>query len=87
MAAAIDDGLECSAKYVHCLASNNHWSRADFAAKSPGLDWATFFTAAGLGASKRFVVWQPGAARGISALAASEPLETWKDYLTFHAIQ
>ena len=35
----------------------------------------------------RFVVWQPGAVTGISALAASEPLETWKDYLTFHAIQ
>ncbi len=66
---------------------NNHWSRADFAAKAPGLDWATFFTAAGLGAPKRFVVWQPGAVRGISALVASEPLETWKDYLTFHAIQ
>ena len=66
---------------------NNHWSRADFAAKAPGLDWAAFFAAAGLGAPKRFVVWQPGAVRGISALAASESLETWKDYLAFHAIQ
>jgi putative endopeptidase len=66
---------------------NNHWSREDFAAKAPGLEWGTFLTAAGLGATKRFVVWQPGAVRGISALAASEPLETWKDYLTFHAIQ
>ena len=35
----------------------------------------------------QFVVWQPGAVTGISALAASEPLDTWKDYLTFHAIQ
>ena len=35
----------------------------------------------------RFVVWQPSAVTGISALAASEPLDTWKDYLTFHAIQ
>jgi predicted metalloendopeptidase len=33
------------------------------------------------------VVWQPSAVTGISALAASEPLDTWKDYLTFHAIQ
>jgi predicted metalloendopeptidase len=66
---------------------NNHWSREDFAAKAPGLEWGTFLTAAGLAATKRFVVWQPGAVRGISALAASESLETWKDYLTFHAIQ
>ena len=49
---------------------NNHWSRADFGAKAPGLDWAAFFAAAGLGAPKRFVVWQPGAVTGISALAA-----------------
>ena len=35
----------------------------------------------------RFVVWQPSAVTGISALTASEPLETWKDYLTFHAIE
>jgi predicted metalloendopeptidase len=69
------------------IKGNNHWSRADFDAKAPGLDWTGFFTAAGLGAPKRFVVWQPGAVTGISALAASEPVETWKDYLTFHAIQ
>jgi predicted metalloendopeptidase len=66
---------------------NNHWSLADFGAKAPGLDWPTFFAAAGLAAPRRFVVWQPGAVTGISALAASEPVETWKDYLTFHAIQ
>jgi putative endopeptidase len=35
----------------------------------------------------RFTVWQPSAVTGISALTAREPIETWKDYLTFHAIQ
>ena len=66
---------------------NNHWTRAEFGSKAPGLDWETYFTAAGLGKPARFVVWQPSAVTGISALTASEPLETWKDYLTFHAIQ
>ena len=66
---------------------NNPWARADFGAKAPGLDWAGYFAAAGLAKVARFVVWQPGAVTGISALAASEPLDTWKDYLTFHAIQ
>ena len=66
---------------------NNHWTRADFGTKAPGLDWETFFAAAGLARPAQFVVWQPGAVTGISALAASEPLETWKDYLTFHAIE
>ncbi len=66
---------------------NNHWARADFGAKAPGLDWETYFAAAGLARPATFVVWQPSAVTGLSALTASEPLATWKDYLTFHAIQ
>ncbi|HYB66299.1 MAG TPA: M13 family metallopeptidase [Steroidobacteraceae bacterium] len=66
---------------------NNHWSRVEFESQAPGLDWQAFFAAAGLGSQPRFVVWQPGAVKGISALAGSEPLETWKDYLRFHALE
>src|SRR5262249_46247650 len=66
---------------------NNHWARADFAGKAPGLDWDRYFAAAGLGQAARFVVWQPSAITGIAALTASEPLDTWKAYLTYHAIQ
>ncbi len=66
---------------------NNHWRRADFPAKAPGIDWDTYFAAAGLGKAARFVAWQPGAITGLAALVASEPLDTWKAYLTFHALQ
>ncbi|HEX3274147.1 MAG TPA: M13 family metallopeptidase [Gemmatimonadales bacterium] len=66
---------------------NNHWTRADFGTKAPGLDWDTFFAAAGLGQAPRFVVWQPAAIAGISALVGSEPVDLWKDYLSFHALQ
>ena len=69
------------------LKGNNHWSRADFETRAPGLEWPAFFAAAGLGAQQRFVVWQPGAVIGISALVAAEPLETWKEYLRFHALE
>ncbi len=31
------------------------------------------------------IVWQPSAVQGLSALTASVPLETWKDYLRFHS--
>jgi putative endopeptidase len=68
------------------LKGNNPWSRADFAAKAPGMDWDAYFTAAGLGGEKRFIVWQPSAAIGISKLVANEPVEAWKDYLTLRAI-
>ena len=68
------------------LKGNNHWSRADFPAKAPGLDWAAYLGAAGLGAQSAFVVWQPGAVTGIAALVASEPLDTWKEYLALRAL-
>ena len=67
--------------------ANNHWSRQDFDMKAPGLDWQEYFTAAGLGKQAGFVVWQPAAVTGLSALVASQPLETWKDYLALRAIE
>ncbi len=69
------------------LKGNNHWTRADFGTKAPGLDWEAFFAATELKQPAVFVVWQPAAFTGLSALSAEIPLRTWKDYLTFHAIQ
>jgi len=66
---------------------NNPWRRAEFAAKAPGLDWETYFQAAGLGRAQDFIVWQPSAFTGLSALVAEVPLDTWRDYLRFHALQ
>jgi len=59
----------------------NAWTRADFARNAPGLDWDAFFGAAGLGEQQDFIVWQPQAVAGISALTASEPLEAWRDWM------
>ncbi len=69
------------------LKGNNHWALHDFAQRAPGLDWPAFFAAAGLADQNRFVVWQPSALIGLSALTASVPLPTWKEYLRFHAIE
>ncbi len=63
------------------------WSRADLAAKAPGLDWAAFFEAAGLNDAPSVVAWQPKAISGLSTLAAMRPIEEWKDWLAFHAIE
>ena len=67
--------------------ANNTWKPADFAAKAPGLDWAEYFRGAGLSKQAEFIVWQPTAFTGESALVASVPLETWKDWLAFHLIE
>ncbi|MEO8200060.1 MAG: M13 family metallopeptidase [Gemmatimonadota bacterium] len=66
---------------------NNHWARADFPAKAPGLDWNAFFSAAKLDDLETFVAWQPSAITGLSALTASEPLNAWKALLAYHAIE
>jgi putative endopeptidase len=67
--------------------ANNTWTQADFPAKAPGLDWAEYFRAAGISRQSSFIVWQPEAFTGESALVASTLLETWKDWLAFHLIE
>ncbi|GAB3372550.1 M13 family metallopeptidase [Lysobacter rhizosphaerae] len=66
--------------------ANNPWEMSAFAKKAPGLDWTAYFTAAGLSSQKTIVAWQPAAITHLSALVGSEPLQAWKDYLTFHAL-
>ncbi len=67
--------------------ANNTWKQADFAARAPGLDWAEYFRGAGLSGQASFIVWQPSAFAGESALVASTALDTWKDWLAFHLIE
>ena len=67
--------------------ANNTWKQADFAAKAPGLDWAEYFRGAGLSKQASFIVWQPTAFTGESALVASASLDTWKDWLAYHLIE
>jgi putative endopeptidase len=67
--------------------ANNTWKQADFAANAPGLDWAEYFRGAGLSGQASFIVWQPTAFTGESALVASTALDTWKDWLVFHLIE
>jgi putative endopeptidase len=64
--------------------ANNTWTQADFAVNAPGLDWAEYFRGAGLSSQASFIVWQPTAFTGESALVASTSLDTWKDWLAFH---
>jgi putative endopeptidase len=62
------------------------WKRDDFAGKAPGIDWAAYWRAAGLPNQQDFSVWQPDAIVKLSALVASEPMESWQDWLVFHRL-
>ncbi len=67
--------------------ANNPWTRADFDAKAPGLDWSAFLGAAGLDHQAAFIVWHPGAVTGLAALVRDAPLESWKEYLEVRALE
>jgi len=67
--------------------ANNTWKQADFKTKAPGLDWEEYFRGAGLDKQASFIVWQPTAFAGESALVESTPLETWKDWLAYHTVE
>ena len=71
---------------VDVAKANNPWPRAEFARRAPGLDWDALFQAAHLDRAPTIVVWHPAAVRGIAALVASVPLDAWRDFMTFHAI-
>ncbi|HET8734719.1 MAG TPA: M13 family metallopeptidase, partial [Anaeromyxobacteraceae bacterium] len=66
---------------------NNPWTRAELVARAPGLDWGAFLEAAGLARQPGFIVWQPGAVKGLAALVASEPVAIWKEYLEARALE
>jgi putative endopeptidase len=66
--------------------ANQLWSEADFGKHAPGLDWATFFKAAGLDDQKQIDPWQPQGITGLAALVGSQPLSAWKALLTFHTL-
>jgi predicted metalloendopeptidase len=62
------------------------WTHPEFFHNAPGMNWHNFFVAAGVAGEERIVPWQPSAIRGVGALVASQPIETWKDYLRFHLL-
>ena len=67
--------------------ANNPWGRSDFDARAPGMDWGAFLGAAGLDRQQSLIVWHPAALAGLAALARSEPLDTWKEYLAARALE
>jgi putative endopeptidase len=82
--------------------ANIHWSKVeerqmeklynpikqnDLDGVYPGVDWAALLAAAGVHEQKELIIAHPSAIAGTGKLLASEPLETWKDYLLFHTLE
>jgi len=78
-----------------------HWSKVDLRdpvkfynpstltgleKSAPGMDWAAFFKAAGLGHVAKLIIGQPNTTTATAKLVADVPLEQWKAYLRLRAI-
>ncbi|MEP7222092.1 MAG: M13 family metallopeptidase [Novosphingobium sp.] len=66
--------------------SATEWTRDEFTAKAPGIDWEALFAGAQLSTQHKFAAYHAAAIPRLSALVASQPLEAWKDWLMFHQI-
>jgi len=66
--------------------ANNPWTPEEFGRRAPGLDWNALLAGARLDRAPTIIVWHPVAFRGIAALVQSVPMDTWRDYLTFHEL-
>jgi putative endopeptidase len=62
------------------------WTRAQLEQKAPGIDWSALLDAAQLGSAAKFDAYFPDAIPKLAALVGSEPLQSWKDWLTFHTL-
>jgi putative endopeptidase len=67
-------------------ATYNPMTRTQLAKLAPQVDWNRVLKKQGLGSAKIVIVGQTTAVRDAARLIGSEPLQTWKDYLTFHFI-
>lgn len=65
----------------------NPFTRADFAARAPGLDWDAYLKAAGLDGQRTLIVNQPEAIAAAAAATHEVPLADWRDYLAVRAIR
>jgi putative endopeptidase len=78
--------------------AERHWTRAArrdrqrtynpvasnaLAEEAPGFEWASFLQAAGIAGEQRVVLRERSYFPEMAALAASTPLETWREYLRF----
>ena len=62
------------------------WTRAELERQAPGIDWAALLNAAQLGSAPKFQAYHAAAIAKLAALVASEPLDSWKDWLVFHTL-
>lgn len=62
------------------------YTLVDFEKLSPAFDWSVYFHSIGIGKFDTLNVATPDFFKALSGLIESEPLESWKSYLRWHAL-
>jgi predicted metalloendopeptidase len=62
------------------------WTRQQLEQKAPGIDWTALLNAAQLGNAQKFDAYHAASIPKLAALVGSEPLQNWKDWMTFHTL-
>jgi predicted metalloendopeptidase len=65
----------------------NQIERSQLNSEYPGFDWDTYITQTKYKVSGQLNISQPGPVKDVIALINGESLDTWKDYMTYHAIR
>jgi predicted metalloendopeptidase len=65
----------------------NQLDRAQLNTEYPGFDWDTYIAQTGYKVAGQLNISQPQPVKDIIALINGESLDTWKDYMTYHAIR
>jgi putative endopeptidase len=60
---------------------------AELGTKMPGFNWGMYLKAVGVDGQTQVIATQPSALTKAAAFVSSEPLDVWKDYLTYHTIE
>ena len=67
-------------------ATTNPMTLAELKAYAPGLDWDRFIAAQGIANPGTIIVQEKSAIADEAKLVASQPLDTWKDYLAYRFV-
>lgn len=65
----------------------NRRTVAQLVAEAPGYDWKAYLAAMGVPDGQELNVRQPEFATAFAAMAASEPLDSWKTYFRWHVLR
>ncbi|MFT3809178.1 MAG: M13 family metallopeptidase [Micropepsaceae bacterium] len=87
-------GLELRIAKIHwpaeetrdALKTYNPYKLDALAAETPDFDWAAYIAESDLTAVPNIIVGEKSSILDMARLTASEPLDTWKAYLTFHTL-